>query len=103
FAYYSYDHLCGRGDGGGVGGGGLWFLEVYDLNISSYLIRRHWLWCIRGRPHIGFTTWSGNKGMQKIGEKCGMTKEGVIRKVRFLNNQYYDSVKYGILREELAD
>ncbi|HHB0719010.1 TPA: GNAT family N-acetyltransferase [Enterococcus faecium] len=36
-------------------------------------------------------------------EKCGMTKEGAIRKVRFLNNQYYDSVKYGILREELAD
>ncbi|HAP9073211.1 N-acetyltransferase, partial [Enterococcus faecium] len=25
------------------------------------------------------------------------------RKVRFLNNQYYDSVKYGILWEELAD
>ncbi|HAQ1853095.1 TPA: N-acetyltransferase, partial [Enterococcus faecium] len=24
-------------------------------------------------------------------------------KVRFLNNQYYDSVKYGILWEELAD
>lgn len=53
-------------------------------------------------PHIGFTTWSGNEGMQKIGEKCGMKKEGVIRKVRFLNGQYYDSVKYGILREELV-
>lgn len=39
----------------------------------------------------------------KNGEKCGMTKEVVIRKVRFLNNQYYDSVKYGILWEELAD
>lgn len=52
-------------------------------------------------PHIGFTTWSGNQGMQKIGEKCGMTKEGVIRKVRYLNGQYYDSVKYGILRDEL--
>ncbi|KAF1296757.1 GNAT family acetyltransferase [Enterococcus sp. JM4C] len=52
-------------------------------------------------PHIGFTTWSGNQGMQKIGEKCGMKKEAVIRKVRFLNGQYYDSIKYGILREEL--
>ncbi|HAP6069467.1 TPA: N-acetyltransferase, partial [Enterococcus faecium] len=31
-----------------------------------------------------------------------MTKEVVIRKVRFLNNQYYDSVKYSILWEELA-
>lgn len=52
-------------------------------------------------PHIGFTTWSGNEGMQKIGEKCGMKKEAVIRKVRYLNGKYYDSVKYGILREEL--
>lgn len=43
------------------------------------------------------------QAMQKNGEKCGMTKEVVIRKVRFLNNQYYDSVKYGILWEELAD
>ena len=51
-------------------------------------------------PHIGFTTWSGNPGMKKIGEKCGMREEGVIRKVRYLNGIYYDSVKYGILREE---
>lgn len=38
--------------------------------------------------------------MQMLGEKCGMTKEAVIRKVRYLNGQYYDSVKYGVLREE---
>lgn len=54
-------------------------------------------------PHIGFTTWSGNLGMQKLGDKTNMTKEGVIRKVRFWNNQYFDSVKYGILREEFFD
>ncbi|MBP2966723.1 GNAT family N-acetyltransferase, partial [Acinetobacter baumannii] len=52
-------------------------------------------------PHIGFTTWSGNKGMQKVGEKIGMTKEGVIRQVRYFEGQYYDAVKYGILRNEL--
>lgn len=52
-------------------------------------------------PHIGFTTWSGNIGMQKLGDKVGMTKEGVIRKVRYWHNQYYDSVKYGILINEL--
>ena len=80
---------------GSIGGKGignvalsLWLKELF--NQFDYL------------PHIGFTTWSGNKGMQKIGEKCGMQKEGVIRKVRFLNGQYYDSVKYGILREELV-
>ena len=51
--------------------------------------------------HIGFTTWSGNLGMQKVGEKTGMTREGVIRQVRFLDGTYYDAVKYGILRNEM--
>lgn len=54
-------------------------------------------------PHLSFTTWSGNPGMEKIGKKVGMQKEGVIRKVRFWQGKYYDSVKYGILREELLD
>ena len=51
--------------------------------------------------HIGYTTWSGNHGMMVLGEKVGMTLEGRIRKVRFHQGNFYDSVKYGILREEL--
>ncbi|AYG00078.1 GNAT family N-acetyltransferase [Lactococcus allomyrinae] len=51
--------------------------------------------------HLGFTTWSGNPGMMKLGEKCGLQREGQIRKVRFWQGNWYDSVKYGILREEL--
>lgn len=54
-------------------------------------------------PHLSFTTWSGNIGMQKVGEHAGMLKEGVIRKVRYWQGEYYDSVKYGILREEMGD
>lgn len=54
-------------------------------------------------PHLGFTTWSGNPGMQKVGEKCGMQKEGVIRQVRYWQGEYYDSVKYGILRTEYEE
>lgn len=54
-------------------------------------------------PHIGFTTWSGNFGMMKLGEKCGMQQEDRIRKVRFWQGQWFDSVKYGILREELEN
>ena len=50
--------------------------------------------------HIGLTTWSGNIRMMKAAEKLGMTQEAVIRKVRFYNDTYYDSVKYGILRDE---
>lgn len=48
---------------------------------------------------IGFTTWSGNYGMMKLGEKLGFTKEAQIRQVRFWQDQYWDSVKYGVLRE----
>lgn len=74
--------------GKGIGSVALSQWIAYLFNLFFYL------------PHIGFTTWSGNEGMQKIGEKCNMKKEAVIRKVRYLNGVYYDSVKYGILREE---
>ena len=49
---------------------------------------------------LGLTTWSGNAGMMKLAEKIGMKKEAVYRKARMLNGHYYDSVSYGILREE---
>ena len=52
--------------------------------------------------HIGMTTWSGNGTMMAVAEKLGFLKEGQIRKVRYYQGQYYDSMKYGILREELA-
>ena len=40
--------------------------------------------------------------MMVVAEKLGFLKEGQIRKVRYYQGQYYDSVKYGILREEWA-
>lgn len=49
---------------------------------------------------VGFTTWSANKGMMRIGDKLGMTLEAQIRQVRFYQGVYYDSIKYGILRDE---
>lgn len=51
--------------------------------------------------HVGLTTWSGNIRMMKAAEKAGFKKEGQIRKVRYWKEVYYDSVKYGILREEM--
>ncbi|MGY3743230.1 GNAT family N-acetyltransferase [Leuconostoc inhae] len=53
-------------------------------------------------PHIGLTTWSGNTGMMRASEKIGLLHEGTIRQVRYWQGTYYDSVKYGILRTELA-
>lgn len=53
-------------------------------------------------PHIGLTTWSGNAGMVRVSEKAGFVHEGTIRQVRYWQGHYYDSIKYGILRTELA-
>lgn len=50
--------------------------------------------------HIGLTTWSGNERMMRAALKMGFQLEGQIRKVRYWQGQYYDSMKYGILREE---
>ncbi|MFJ7829384.1 GNAT family N-acetyltransferase [Peribacillus sp. NPDC097197] len=49
---------------------------------------------------VGFTTWSGNERMIKLGEKLGMTMEARLRKCRLYNGEFYDSIRMGILREE---
>ncbi|QFT90013.1 Spermidine N(1)-acetyltransferase [Bacillus sp. THAF10] len=49
---------------------------------------------------VGLTTWSGNHRMIRVGEKLGMQMEARIRKVRFYEGNYYDSIRMGILREE---
>lgn len=49
---------------------------------------------------VGFTTWSGNHRMMKVGEKLGMTLEARLRKCRYYEGVYYDSIRMGMLREE---
>lgn len=83
-------------------------IVIYDHSYWGYGVGTHaleqWLTELFGRflhlQTIGFTTWSGNIGMQKLGEKLGMSLEARVRKVRFWQNQFFDSLKYGILREE---
>lgn len=50
--------------------------------------------------HLVLTTWSGNLGMMKLAEKLRMKKEAHIPKVRYYQGKYFDSIKYGILRED---
>jgi putative hydrolase of HD superfamily len=52
---------------------------------------------------IGLSTWSGNERMMRLSEKIGLKKEAVYRKARIVQGKYYDSVSYGILREEWED
>ena len=49
---------------------------------------------------IGLTTWSGNSRMMKVAEKLGMQLEGRMRKCRYYNGEYYDSIRMGMIREE---
>ncbi len=49
---------------------------------------------------VGYTTWSGNERMIKVGEKLGMQMEARIRQVRYYNGYYYDSIRMGLLRTE---
>lgn len=49
---------------------------------------------------VGLTTWSGNPGMMRCASKVGLKQEARLRMVRYYKGQYYDSVKYGILRQE---
>ena len=64
----------------------IWIDEIFNQN--SKLIR------------IGLTTWSGNERMMKLAEKLGLEKEAVYKKARIVENKYYDSVSYGILKED---
>lgn len=49
---------------------------------------------------VGLTTWSGNPRMMRCAEKLGMQLEGRMRKCRYYDGVYYDSIRMGILREE---
>lgn len=49
---------------------------------------------------LGLSTWSGNIRMMKLAEKLGLKKEAMYRKARIVEGEYYDSVSYGILKEE---
>ncbi|MBS7527037.1 GNAT family N-acetyltransferase [Fusibacter paucivorans] len=64
----------------------LWIDEI--LRANEKLVR------------IGLTTWSGNQRMMALAEKLGLKKEAVYRKARIVKGEYYDSVSYGILRDE---
>lgn len=49
---------------------------------------------------VGITTWSGNPRMMRCAEKTGMQLEGRMRKCRYYDGVYYDSIRMGITQEE---
>lgn len=84
---------------------------IYDPEYWGKSIGYHalGLWCqylfdhCRSIARLDIRTWSGNTGMMKLSEKLGFKLEAVFRNARIVNGQYFDSIGYGILREEWVD
>ncbi|TGD24825.1 N-acetyltransferase [Companilactobacillus suantsaicola] len=76
--------------------------EMWDKHIGGQALKLFitYLFKTYDIPHLGLTTWSGNPRMMHLATKIGLKQEACIRKVRFYEGKYYDSVQYGILREE---
>ncbi|MEZ9624296.1 GNAT family N-acetyltransferase [Aliivibrio fischeri] len=49
---------------------------------------------------VGMTTWSGNPRMMSLALKLGFQQEARLRKVRYYQGEYFDSIKFGMLRSE---
>lgn len=60
----------------------------------------NYLFDVTKTSRIGLSTWSGNPMMMRCATSLGMRLEGRIRNVRYYNGKYYDSLHYGILRNE---
>ncbi|OCS89219.1 GNAT family N-acetyltransferase [Caryophanon latum] len=84
-----------------------WDAPYYPHKAKTYddflLLKDDWiehLFTTLPLVRVGFTTWSGNERMIRVGEKLGMQLEARIRKVRYYDGTYYDSIRMGLLREE---
>jgi putative hydrolase of HD superfamily len=73
--------------------GGIGF-EAFGL-WSDYVLRQ-----MPELVRVGLGTWSGNVRMMRLAEKLGFVQEACFRKARIVRGEYYDSVGYGVLREE---
>ncbi|UIF29237.1 GNAT family N-acetyltransferase [Levilactobacillus brevis] len=76
-----------------------WHRGVGQQALTLWL---DWLWERVDLPHIGLTTWSGNVRMCRLAEHLGLQQEARVRQVRYWQGRYWDSIKYGCLREEWA-
>jgi ribosomal-protein-alanine N-acetyltransferase len=59
-----------------------------------------YLFMSKDRVRVQAATNSGNKASQRVLEKSGFQKEGVVRKGLFLWGEWADVCLYGILRQE---
>jgi len=82
-------------------------IAIYDpaywnggIGTTAFKLWRDHLFNTMPLVRTGYTTWSGNERMIRAGEKLGFKMEARIRKVRYWNGTFYDSIRMGMLREE---
>ena len=55
-----------------------------------------------GWRRLDLATWSGNTAMCRVAQGLGFVREATFRQARVVAGEIYDSVVYGVLREEWA-
>ncbi|QFT13231.1 GNAT family N-acetyltransferase [Vibrio sp. THAF190c] len=74
-----------------------WGQGIAALAVSLWV---SYLFATKEIERVGLTTWSGNPRMMSLASKLGFQQEARLRKVRYFEGEYYDSIKYGVLRSE---
>ena len=70
------------------------------LGTEALALWTDYLFATTDVVRLDFSTWSGNVGMCRIGQKLGFTEEARYRQARSVRGERFDSVVYGVLRSE---
>ncbi len=72
--------------------------EGYGKESVSLVI--DYVFRVYATPAVGAKVYAFNDASRGLVESLGFTEEGRIRKDRFINGKYRDTVQYGLLRQE---
>lgn len=82
-------------------------ISIYDPGLrgrgrgtSALRLWVDYLFRVTNWRRLDYSTWSGNAGMVRVGEKLGFTMEGRFREARVVRGEVHDSVVLGKLRSE---
>jgi len=61
-----------------------------------------YIFTLKHFPRLQLCAHPDNAGSCRVAEKCGFTREGILRKSFFLHGEWHDTVVYSMLAEEAA-